>query len=230
VQRLYPRTNEDPNAERKVGDAHISVQDALRYTRSRVPSVELCMITTPDGVTDVGGTSGPLGSSTDHDVLLTLREYADVVLVGAGTVRAEQYKAPIRSPLPIVVVTRTTDLDFNSALFTSGWAMIATTTSAPDTPVRSFRAGDTEVDLAVIIEQLHRELDAKIIHVEGGPGLNAALFDADLVDAINITISPFVGSGGQTIASQLQRSHRFQLAHMYRDDDYMFVRYERTTA
>ncbi len=39
--------------------------------------------------------AGPLSNETDQNLLLTLRGYADVVLVGAGTVRAEGY-GPVR--------------------------------------------------------------------------------------------------------------------------------------
>jgi len=191
------------------------------------PSVELCMIATPDGVIDVGGKSGPLGSAADREVMLSLRERADVVLVGAGTVRSEHYGAPRRSPMPIVVVTRSGELDFASPLFQSEWAIVATTTHAPEMPVRTFRAGDTVVDLASIISQLHTELGANIIHVEGGPQLNTALFEADLVDAIHLTFSPLIGAGGPSITQQMSHSQRFVLAYLDREHNHVFARYER---
>jgi riboflavin biosynthesis pyrimidine reductase len=245
VQRLFRRDPvshdqlPDPNAHKTSANHvvavnnEVSVREAMTFHRERHVSVELCMITTADGVTDVNGRSGPLGSDTDRDVLLTLRDNADVVLVGAGTVRAEQYKAPARSPLPIVVVTRSCELDFESSLFTSGWGMIATTIDAPDIPVRTFRAGSQDVDLASIIQQLHNDLNARVIHVEGGPDLNAALLQADLVDAIHVTLSPFLGYGGSTITSALTaqsmpQSQRFELSQLCRDGDYLFARYERS--
>ena len=204
MQHLYRRDDRATHARTQTDEAvDISVQDAMTFSRDTDVSVELCMISTPDGVTDVAGRSGPLGGPTDRDVLLALRANADVVLVGAGTVRAEQYRAPSASPLPIVVVTRSCQLDFDSSLFTSGWGMLATTVDAPPTSVRTFRAGEGDVDLSLIIQQLRNELNARVIHVEGGPDLNTSLLQADLVDAINLTISPFIGTGGLSIAATL---------------------------
>ena len=88
------------------------------------------MITTPDGTVDVNGRSGPLGGPADQQRLRSLRETASVVLVGAGTVRAESYRAPSRSDLRIAVVTQSCNLDFSSGLFTSGAGLIVTTTTA----------------------------------------------------------------------------------------------------
>src|SRR4051794_31248016 len=46
-----------------------------------------------DGAIEVGGRSGPLGGPGDHRIFHLLRALADIVLVGAGTVRTEGYRA-----------------------------------------------------------------------------------------------------------------------------------------
>src|SRR5271156_6239791 len=48
-------------------------------------------IATRDGGATFGGTTGQLGGPGDRAVFSVLRELADVILVGAGTVRAEGY-------------------------------------------------------------------------------------------------------------------------------------------
>ena len=58
------------------------------------PAVRLNMIASLDGATAVDGTSGALGGPADRRVYLALRALADVVLVAAGTVRAEGYGPP----------------------------------------------------------------------------------------------------------------------------------------
>jgi riboflavin biosynthesis pyrimidine reductase len=68
--------------------------------------------------------------------------------------------------------------------------------------------------------------------VEGGPDLNASLLQHDLVDAINLTMSPFIGRGGSAVTSRLQKNampqfRRFELTQLCRDGDFLFVRYER---
>ena len=49
------------------------------------------MVASLDGGTTVHGRSGGLGNAADEHLFALLRDLADVVLVGAGTVRAERY-------------------------------------------------------------------------------------------------------------------------------------------
>lgn len=190
----------------------------------RTHSVELCMITTPDGAIDVNGRSGPLGGPADQARLKSLRAGASVVLVGAGTARAENYGPPSQPGLQIVVVTNSAELDFSSALFTSGAGIVATHHAAPEVPVASVRAGADTVDLAGIIQQLPHG----IVHVEGGPSLNAALLDADLVDAINLTFSPRItGARGVSFSQAPHALRSFTQTSLTTQDDFVFVRYER---
>lgn len=49
------------------------------------------MIFSADGAAAFGGRAGPLSCPTDQRLLKILRGLADVVLVGAGTARAENY-------------------------------------------------------------------------------------------------------------------------------------------
>jgi riboflavin biosynthesis pyrimidine reductase len=55
------------------------------------PAVRLNMIASVDGAVSVDGTSGRLGGPADHRLFAVLRGSADVVLVAAGTLRAEHY-------------------------------------------------------------------------------------------------------------------------------------------
>lgn len=189
-------------------------------------SVEICMITTPDGAIDVNGRSGPLGGPADQQRLIGLRAQSSMVIVGAGTARGEGYGAPSKPGLRIGVVTLSCNMDFTAPLFTSGSGFIITTTDAPEVPVDSIRAGVGSIDFAAIISQLPEGM----IHVEGGPQLNAALFDADVVDAINLTWSPrLVGSRGPSISQAPHALRNFSLASLTTHDEFVFARYERTS-
>jgi riboflavin biosynthesis pyrimidine reductase len=95
------------------------------------PFVRLNMISTLDGATTFAGRSGGLGGPADRLVFAVLRSLSDVVLVGAGTARAEHYgpaKLPPevqrmrqergQSAVPLIaVVTRSLNLDWESSLF-----------------------------------------------------------------------------------------------------------------
>lgn len=155
--------------------------------------VRASFITTLDGrATGPGGLSGGLneGSEADHRVFEHLREWADVVVVGAGTVRAEGY-GPL-SGTALVVLTRSEEV--------------------PET----LRGGTGEEDGAeedgghgeVVVLSGHGahvapadvlELAAargwRRIVVEGGPRLLAGWLQAQALDELCLTVRPVLQGG-----------------------------------
>jgi riboflavin biosynthesis pyrimidine reductase len=87
------------------------------------------------------------------------------------------------------------------------------------------RAGIGTVDLPRALEQI----EGDFAQLEGGPSLNAAMFAADLVDEINVTVSAsLVGGKGPALAtSAIPLMHRYELAHVVTDDGFAFLRYLR---
>lgn len=193
------------------------------------PWVEICMITTPDGSTSHDDKSSPLGGPADQAMLRAWRSACAVVMVGAGTVRAEGYGLPGRADLDIGVVTRACAVDPDLPLFTSGRGFLITTEDAPATSIRSLRCGTGEVDFGRVISELGREYPNGPIHVEGGPTVNAALLRDDLVDAINLTFSHRLAGphSGDPIASSFAPPRTFAVADCATQDGFVFVRYER---
>jgi riboflavin biosynthesis pyrimidine reductase len=111
-------------------------------------------------------------------------------------------------------------------LFTSGSGFLITTeTAATPVGVDCVRAGTTTVDLALAVQQLQ----GNFAQLEGGPTLNAAMVEADLVDEINVTVSPNIvgGMGPRLAAGATDVLQRFQLAHVCEDDGFLFLRYTR---
>ncbi|MDZ7733711.1 MAG: dihydrofolate reductase family protein [Acidimicrobiia bacterium] len=96
------------------------------------PWILVNMVASTDGATTIAGRSGGLGGPADREVFRALRGVADVILVAAGTVRAERYGPPKvtddvrarretrgQSPVPrLAVVTREIDLDLGAPVFT----------------------------------------------------------------------------------------------------------------
>ena len=75
------------------------------------------------------------------------------------------------------------------------------------------------------------QLPDGLIHVEGGPTLNAALLTAGVVDAINLTMSPHVGGHrGASITQPPHTLREFTLASVNTQDNFVFLRYEKRTA
>ena len=94
------------------------------------PAVRLNMIASVDGATTLDGVSGGLGGRVDHALFAVLCSLAEVVLVAAGTVRAEHYGP---SSTPIAVVSRSLRLDWDAPFFTSQLArpLVVTVANAP---------------------------------------------------------------------------------------------------
>jgi len=176
------------------------------------PWVVLSMIASVDGAATIDGRSGPLGNATDQQVLRLVRAAADVVLVGAATVRAERYR-PLRAPKRLVVVSRTGDLGDTDGLG-----------AAPTTELVRPAPGDTDVDLATLL----RRLAGQVVVAEGGPSLNGQLLAAGLVDEVFVTLSPrFVGGDADRIATGPTTAdpEPWELRHVLHDDGYLFLRY-----
>src|SRR5690606_7592518 len=58
---------------------------------SERPHVRMNFVSSADGAVTIDGRSGGLGGANDRKLMRVLRTLCDVVLVGAGTVRAEGY-------------------------------------------------------------------------------------------------------------------------------------------
>ena len=108
------------------------VADALRASPSNRPWIAVNMVASIDGAIEIEGRSGALGSPADRAMFHALREMPDVIPVGAGTVRAENY-GPVQldeaaqarrvargqQPLPrLVVVSGRARPDPTARLFT----------------------------------------------------------------------------------------------------------------
>jgi riboflavin biosynthesis pyrimidine reductase len=157
-----------------------------------------------DGAVTLGGRSGPLGGATDRALLRVLRTMADVVLVGAGTVRVEGYDSVevgeedvawrrrhgLGDQPALAVVSRTAPLADHLAAFDArGWNRIL---------------------------------------CEGGPLLFGSLLEAGLVDEICLTIAPRVvgGRAGRIARGAAEQDRRFALGHALTDDEgFVFLRY-----
>jgi riboflavin biosynthesis pyrimidine reductase len=203
------------------------------------PSVRLNMIASVDGATAVEGLSGGLGGPADRKVFAALRSLADVVLVAAGTVRAEHYGP---AALPIAVVSGRLDLDWDTPFFTAAThrPLIVTHRRAPaDAAVRASRvadvlvAGESGVDLARAVLLLGERGFGHVL-AEGGPSLNGALAGAGVLDELCLTVAPCLVSGDAkriVTGPPLVPAAGLMLRSLCEEDGFLFLRYRtsRTT-
>jgi riboflavin biosynthesis pyrimidine reductase len=192
--------------------------------------VRLNMIASADGGSAVAGLSGGLGNRDDHAVFKALRDGADGVLVGLGTVVAEGYRPPESSDLQIYVVADTPDIAGDAALFESGQAVLVLPEDAGPVPgdVPELRAGRAGmVDLGHVVAALA----GKVLVAEGGPTLAGALVSLGLIDEFFLTVAPRVvaGGSGRVVHGPDADPSVWQLSHGFVDDEgFLFLRYVRT--
>jgi riboflavin biosynthesis pyrimidine reductase len=197
------------------------------------PGVRFNMIASVDGATAVDGVAGGLGGKADQDLFALLRTLADVVLVAAGTVRAERYGP---SAVPIAVVTRSCNLDWESRFFTAQDArpVVVTVATAPaEARARAAEvadvvvAGERDVDLAMAVDALG-ERGWRAVLCEGGPTLNGQLAAAGLLDELCLTLSPRLvgGTAKRLLAGPLLPGPpTLTLASACEQDGFLFLRY-----
>ena len=213
-------------------------------------------VATLDGaISGADGRSGSINTASDHQIFAVHRALADVIMVGAETVRTEGYRAvdlagwqhAIRdehglAPFPVLaVVTGSLNLDPELARPDGphGPVMIITS-SPPEARAEAFAAAGIEV---IQIDGVDGRvpLDAAVsslvsaglprILCEGGPRLHRDLLAADLVDELSLTLVPTVVAGAgrrSTDGPALPGQRGFSLQHVVRaDDDTVFTTYRR---
>jgi riboflavin biosynthesis pyrimidine reductase len=227
-----------------------TAQELVALYRDPPDGLRVNMIMSLDGAAAFGGVAGPLSDANDQSLLLALRGYADVVLVGAGTVRAEGY-GPVRltadqsaerrerwgveSAPPIAVVTQTGQVPASLFADPAQRPILVTTAQlAHDRPqLREHAdlliAGDSTVDLESAVRTLHAGGMRRIL-CEGGPTLLDELIANDLVDEMWLTISPTLAATAATArpgAPALAVPTRLTLGHALTVEDYVYLRYVR---
>lgn len=241
MRQLFPAARDEVDPAEVYGDVPQAVGR---------PFVRLNMIASVDGATAVDGLSGGLGGPADHRVFAALRSLADVILVAAGTMRAENY-GPVRLPAALVearrlrgqppapgvaVVTRTCRLDWASPFFTEATSrpivLTASIAAAADRDRAAevadvVLAGDGGVDLDVALLALAAR-GADSVLAEGGPSLNGQLASAGLLDEVCVTLSPhLIGGAAKRILamSDLAAVVAIGLRSVCEEDGYLFLRY-----
>lgn len=197
------------------------IADAYDWPDPDRPWVRAVMVSTADGAarSPTGLTAG-ISSAADRLVFATMRGLADVILVGAQTVRSEGYGPPQPRPelearreragqrpvARVALVTGTGRLDPASSLFTEVEQppiVFAPATLPSDRrealePVAELIiAGDDRVEGPAIVEAL-RMRGLNRISCEGGPNLLGQLTAAGLIDELCLTVTPLLSGGSYT--------------------------------
>ncbi|HVE63823.1 MAG TPA: pyrimidine reductase family protein [Mycobacteriales bacterium] len=212
------------------------------------------MVASADGAAAWAHRSGALGGPADRRVFRTLRALADVVLVAAGTVRAEGYGPPrlpddltacrsaagMSEQPHMAVVSGSLDLDWRSRLFTESTSRPLVITSAAADSRQAARAaevadvlaaGDDRVDLRRAVAALAERGHHRLL-TEGGPSLLGQLIAEDLLDELCLTVAPRLAGGGppRIVTGPPAALVDRPLAGVLEQDGFLFLRYTRSAA
>lgn len=215
------------------------------------PELRAVVVSTITGSTTVHSTSGALGNSLDSALLNELRGWCDVVLVGAGTVKAENYagvstSAALRATRsqngqseipPLAVLSSHLDLDVHSRFFTetSTAPLVLTENHDAEAAAALEEAGASvnvisDLSLTTAVCFLRSQGFHRIL-CEGGPSVFAQLVDANLVDVWHHTIDPRVSGAVElpivTGGSEATRAMVLE-AGFIDEESMLFLRYRRS--
>ncbi|HEX2174891.1 MAG TPA: pyrimidine reductase family protein [Nocardioidaceae bacterium] len=178
-------------------------------------------VSTLDGAaTGEDSKAGSINTRADREVFALMRAHADVILVGAGTARAESYRRPTaaerwrrlglraeRPPHPaLAVVSRSADVPPLLAKHheDTGEVILVTCTEAGQEAISLAREtlgddhvvvlGGSSVDLATAVGELAQRGLGRVL-CEGGPHLLHDVIAAGCLDELCLTLSPKVIAG-----------------------------------
>lgn len=211
------------------------------------------MVAGLDGTASVDGRVGSLSTAPDQALFRRMRQIADIVLVGAETVRREGYgtirlseEAQDQRRLdgrpgtpPLAVVSRSLDFDWTAKTFTDApddarTHVITCASADPERLVEAEKvadvvvAGEDRVDpaeaLRVLAGRGHR-----VVLCEGGPRWLGELVAADRLDELCLSISPVMGGDPLPVSVTPPGAGLagFGLRGVMAEDDTLFLRYER---
>ncbi|MEO6082511.1 MAG: RibD family protein [Umezawaea sp.] len=216
------------------------------------PHVLLSVAVSVDGhIDDGGGHRFPLSNADDFDHVDRIRAESDAILVGAGTLRADNPRLLVNSaerraartaagrpefPLK-VTVSRTGDLDPDWNFWHHGDAKLVYSTTA-GAQRASAALGDLadvvalgeRVDFGALLDDLGDRGIGRLM-VEGGERVHTAFLAAGLADEIRMAVAPMLI--GQATAPRFLGpaefpggpAHRFHLEEVVKLGDVAVLRY-----
>ncbi|HEY2203551.1 MAG TPA: pyrimidine reductase family protein [Pseudonocardia sp.] len=208
------------------------------------PYLRVNFVAAADGAVAVAGRSGGLSSAADRRVFGLLRELAEVVVVGAQTARAENYRGarkPSRvtgRPPTIAVVTASGRLDPAAPLFTDTAVppLVVAAAGADRAALDRLVGAGAEVAVldgdrvgpAALVAELDRRGFRRVL-CEGGPGLFGDLIAADAVDELCLTVAPLLagGTAGRIARGPDGESRGMRLAGALAEEGALLLRYLR---
>ena len=222
--RLYPGLSEELAAE----DVYAGLTFPRPDAAGDAPYVAINMVSTLDGKVSVGGKANQIGGGVDRQIMRNIRSKVDAVLVGAGSVRAEEMNLRVtdeqaarrkaeglpEQPLA-VILAGSNELPLWRGIFRSREAQrlaVVAGGAAPESTLRE--ASDLGVDVLraegsylpephEVLRLLKERRDVATVLLEGGPTVNGSFLSSGAVDELFLTLSPKIFSSPQAAPPSL---------------------------
>ena len=216
------------------------------------PYVLLSAAVSLDGyLDDTGPDRLLLSGPADFDRVDEVRASVDAILIGAGTIRADNPRLLVNSearraarvaagkpPYPLkVTVSGSGDLDPSANFWHTGGEKLVCTTDKGAERARSLGlAADVvslgpELDWHRLLEHLHEERGVDRLMVEGGGRVHTQLLQQGLADELQLVLAPlFVGTpeAPRLFGPGTYQAGRLRLVESRRIEDVVLMRYEPT--
>jgi diaminohydroxyphosphoribosylaminopyrimidine deaminase / 5-amino-6-(5-phosphoribosylamino)uracil reductase len=187
----------------------------VKYISTRMPFVTMKAAMTLDGkIATRTGASRWISNSRSREFGHRLRRQNDAIMVGVGTVLADNPRLTTRlpeagpDPLRVIVDSRgRTPVEAEVIAVNPEKTLLVATTAAPAEKLKILESKGVDVvqlpateDGRVPLESVMAELGRREISsvlVEGGSALNYSLLAAGLVDKVHFFVAPFIFGGDQ---------------------------------
>jgi len=185
---------------------------SVRSVPRRPYTLLSCAVSVDGCLDDASGERLILSGPADLDAVDELRAACDAILVGAGTIRADNPRLLVRDPARVarrtarrlpphplrVTVTATGDLDPAARFFAGPGAplvycaspAVAAATARLGGAAEVIDAGDP-VSLRTVLADLYSERSVAALLVEGGARMLRDVLADDLADELRLAIAPF---------------------------------------
>lgn len=253
IERIFPRAAILSSAEL---EQELLAAPAENASLNR-PWLSFNFISSIDGAATLEGLSGKLGNPWDLRIFSLLRQSADVILVGAATIRAEGYGGELLSAAaqqwrhdnwlprhpPLAIVSGSLNLDPDLEVFRDApvkpliLTLESALANAPRDRVSALEklaeivtVGKDDLDPQRLLSELAAR-NYQRIHSEGGPTLLGTFAAAGAVDELNLTLSPLLvgGASGRIAhgAAASEVANSMELNRILKAESMLFLRYVR---
>lgn len=213
----------------------------ISWVTQKRPYVSVKVASSLDGkIATKSGDSKWITSEKSRKLVYELRDRSDAILVGKGTVLADNPRLHGATTEPLrVILDSQLKTPLASHVYETSKCLIFATQSASQAKITNFRKSGIEVVVLpeISFKRVLKELALRgitSVFVEGGSHIFGSVFDSNLVDRIYWFTGPFVIGGLDSLSAvggegvrMVKNAHKYKLTTVTHIEDDVFLILER---